>query len=181
MTGFQPLATQNHEHGFWGTSKSNGYDVDMTWNAVSQILSSEFELTPEQTRDLLDSRFGRHLADDLSFIKEGPKTPGVIYEHIRERLQDLHWRDEYEEAVQFVKPEQKKTSATRMILQRDMDLMHIATEHFKCDPTAFNSRYPEDVEFHFNKDEPLTLYDVKAALLDAYAAGFKMGQSRRNV
>ncbi len=179
MENFTPLPTANPEWGFWGTSERSGYDVDMTWNAVSQILSSEFELTPEQTRDLLDSTFGRHLSDDLSFIKDGPSTSGAIYTHIRERLADWKWRGEYEKAVQAVKPEQKVSSTEQLILQRDMDLAHFIAKFFKGDPALYNHPHPEDVDFHFSEDDPLTLYDVKAALTAAYAAGFKMGKNRR--
>jgi len=179
MQNFKPLPTKNSEWGLWGTSQHNEYDTEMVWNAVSQILSSEFELTPEQTRDLLDTRFGRHLADDLSFIKGGPTTPGLIYEHIRERLQDEHWRDEYEEAVQGVKPQQKRSRAQRLILQRNLELQHIAVKHFKIEPESYNTRYPDDVEFFFTKDNPLTLGIVQDALLDAYAAGFNAAKKQR--
>lgn len=179
MENFTPLPTANPEWGFWGTSGHNGYDVEMAWNAVSQILSSEFELNTEQTRDLLDSTFGRHLSDDLSFIKGGPSTPGAIYTHIRERLADWKWRRQYEKAVQAVKPEQKISRTEQLILRRDMDLVHITAKFFKGDPALYNHPHPEDIEFRFSEDEPLTLCDVKAALTAAYVAGFKMGQSRR--
>ena len=97
------LPTANHEWGFWGTSIHNGYDAPMAWDAASHVLADTFKLSPEQTRDLLDARFGRHLADDLSFIKGGPKSGQAITDHINSRLADRKWRSTFERAVREVK------------------------------------------------------------------------------
>jgi hypothetical protein len=56
-------STNNTDWGFWGTAGRNGYDQQMTWEAVSDALATAFDLTPEQVRELLDARFGRHLAE----------------------------------------------------------------------------------------------------------------------
>ncbi|MFN7610849.1 MAG: hypothetical protein ACK5QX_07935, partial [bacterium] len=72
------LPTNNPEWGFWGTSLSNAYDAAMAWDAASRFLTKAFALTPEETRTMLDARFGRHLADDLSFIKGGLVTAEAI-------------------------------------------------------------------------------------------------------
>lgn len=69
MKNTEILPTENKEWGFWGTAERNGYDAELTWKAASNFLMAEFELTTEQARDVLDARFGRHLSDDLSFIK----------------------------------------------------------------------------------------------------------------
>ena len=69
------LPTNNTEWGFWGTAGHSGYDQQMTWEAASNALATAFNLRPEQVRGLLDARFGRHLADDLSFIPAG-REPG---------------------------------------------------------------------------------------------------------
>jgi hypothetical protein len=69
MKNTEILPTANKEWGFWGTAERNGYDAELTWKAASNFLIAEFDLTAEQARDVLDARFGRHLADDLSFIK----------------------------------------------------------------------------------------------------------------
>ena len=93
------LPTANEEWGMWGTSGQNGYDQQLTWNATSRILAAEFKLTPEQTRNLLDARFGRHLADDLSFIKGGPDSAEKIEAHIKARLEDHGWNRYFRKAV----------------------------------------------------------------------------------
>ena len=49
--------------------------------ASSRFLTKAFALTPEETCTMLDARFGRHLADDLSFIKGGPVTAEAITHH----------------------------------------------------------------------------------------------------
>ena len=93
------LATNNTEWGFWGTAGRNGYDQQMTWEAVSDALATAFDLTLEQVRDLLDARFGRHLADDLSLIPGGPVNPEAVDQHIMKRLADRGWRKWFERAV----------------------------------------------------------------------------------
>ena len=100
------LPTGNEAWGFWGTSTRNGYDAAMAWEAASDALATAFDLTPIQIRDLLDSRFGRHLADDLSFIEGGPASPQAIETHIMTRLADHRWRRWFEQAVDDVRDAQ---------------------------------------------------------------------------
>jgi hypothetical protein len=71
----------------------------MTWNATSDALPTASDLTPEQVHDLLDARFGRHLADDLSFIPGGPVSGKAIEQHIMAGLADRCWRKWFEKAV----------------------------------------------------------------------------------
>ena len=73
------------------------------WDAASRTLSQSFKLSPQQTRDLLDMRFGRHLADDLSFIKGGPTTAQAIIDHINDRLADRKWRSTFGRAVREIR------------------------------------------------------------------------------
>jgi hypothetical protein len=99
------LPTANQEWGFWGTSVRNGYDAELTWDATSRFLAKEFHLTAEQARDVLDARFGRHLADDLSFIDngtgnaKGPISAAAIAKHLTARVADQGWRDSFENAI----------------------------------------------------------------------------------
>ena len=95
----EPLPTNNPEWGFWGTSVSNGYDAAMTWDTASRFFAKTFNLTPEETRTLLDARFGRHLADDLSFINGGPATADAITAHLEKRNADKGWRRHFEKAI----------------------------------------------------------------------------------
>ena len=103
MTVFKPLPTKNISFGFWGTSVMNGYDAPMAWDAASHILAEALKLTPEETRDLLDARFGRHLSDDLSFIKGGLTNEQVITDHIKMRLTDRKWRGYFESALHEIR------------------------------------------------------------------------------
>ena len=97
------LPTANEAWGFWGTCLHNGFDAPMAWDAASRVLGDAFKLTPEQTRDLLDARFGRHLSDDLSFIKGGPATAQAITDHINSRLADRKWRSTFHRAVRDIR------------------------------------------------------------------------------
>ena len=103
MTNFKPLPTENECFGFWGTSVVNGYDAPMAWDAASRVLAEALKLTPEETRDLLDARFGRHLSDDLSFIKGGPTTAQAITDHIKIRIADRKWRGYFESALREIR------------------------------------------------------------------------------
>jgi hypothetical protein len=93
------LPTNNTEWGLWGTAGRNGYDQQMTWEAANDALATAFDLTPEQVRDLLGSRYGRHLADDLSFIPGGPVSHEAIEKHIMKRLADRGWRKWFKTGV----------------------------------------------------------------------------------
>ena len=97
------LPTNNPDWGFWGTSERNGYDVAMAWETAGDALATAFDLTPVEIRDLLDSRFGRHLADDLSFIDGGPVSPEAIETHIMARLADRRWRRWVQQAIAAVR------------------------------------------------------------------------------
>jgi RimJ/RimL family protein N-acetyltransferase len=94
--------TRNQTWGFWGTCGRAGWDQQMAWEAASAALATAFDLSPEQVRDLLDARFGRHLADDLSFIPGGPVRPEAIEKHIMMRLADRQWRRWFERAFREI-------------------------------------------------------------------------------
>lgn len=65
------LETENKDWGFWGTAK--GYlkskrDISSLWNETAKLIQKNSGLTPEETRKLMDSRWGRHAAD--SYMEE---------------------------------------------------------------------------------------------------------------
>jgi len=103
MQNTKPLQTANEEWGFWGTSVRNEYNADLTWNTVSKFLITEFKLTAELARDVLDSRLGRHLADELSFIKGGPTTTESIKQHLTGLIAEKNWRKYFERAIKETK------------------------------------------------------------------------------
>jgi hypothetical protein len=55
----QTLATQNLDWGFWGTMNEHA----AAWPIASTAIATGCE--PEQVRAFLDSRHGRHFADDV--------------------------------------------------------------------------------------------------------------------
>ena len=59
------LPTRNEAYGFLGTMQLAGADPMQSWNAASAMISAETEASPEAVRDFLDSRHGRHFADDV--------------------------------------------------------------------------------------------------------------------
>ena len=59
------LPTRNEAWGFFGTMQLAGADSMQSWNAASVMIAAETEAAPETVRDFLDSRYGRHFADDV--------------------------------------------------------------------------------------------------------------------
>ena len=161
MKNYQPLPTDNECHGFWGTSEVNGYDATMTWDTTSRFFAKTFNLTPEETRTLLDARFGRHLADELSFIEGGPKTAAAITAHLEKRNTEAGWRRYFEKAI---REEVGKLIPYTTPKRKDEVLTNIALTHLGFE--TLEERKSDSLDF---KD--VGVLNVKAALEAAYAAG----------
>ena len=63
------LETENKGWGFWGPAE--GYlkhkkDMTRLWNETAKLIQRNSGLTPEETQKLMDSRWGRHIADRRS-------------------------------------------------------------------------------------------------------------------
>ena len=169
MKNFKAQTTNNEEWGFWGTSVRNGYDTELTWNTASLFLAKEFDLTPEQTRDVLDASFGRHLADDLSFIKNGkdeaggPINAAAITKHLTLRVADKGWRDCFEKAI---REETGKTFPRKATMSKDALFTLIAQQHLNIETLV--ERKSDSLDFH-----DVSVLSVKDALEAAYEAGRK--------
>lgn len=163
------LPTANQEWGFWGTSVRNGYDAELTWDAASRFLAKEFDLTAEQTRDVLDARFGRHLADDLSFIEnsagnaKGPISADAIAKHLIERGADHGWRDSFENAIREATG---KIIPRKAPITKDALFTQIAQQHLNIETLV--TRKSDSLDFH-----DVAVWSVKDALEAAYEAGRK--------
>jgi hypothetical protein len=59
------LPTRNQAWGLFGTVQSAGADPMQAWNAASAMIAAATDASPEGVRDFLDSRHGRHFADDV--------------------------------------------------------------------------------------------------------------------
>ncbi len=169
MKNFTPLPTANQEWGFWGTSVRNGYDAELVWDAASRFLAKEFDLTAEQARDVLDARFGRHLADDLSFIEngagnaKGPISTDAITRHLTARIADQGWRDCFENAIRETTG---KTYPRKKPLTKDQLFTQIAQQHLQVETLV--TRNSDSLDFH-----DVSAWGIKAALEAAYEAGRK--------
>ncbi len=58
----QTLPSQNEGFGFWGTMNEH---ASAAWPIASATIASATGCEPEQVRAFLDSRFGRHFADEV--------------------------------------------------------------------------------------------------------------------
>ena len=63
------LPTRNEPHGFWGTigriENDPAANPAKAWAVASRRIAEETTASPEGVRDFLDSRHGRHFADDV--------------------------------------------------------------------------------------------------------------------
>jgi hypothetical protein len=63
------LPTRNEDWGFWGTisrSENRAADPATAWEIASLRIAEATEAAPEGVRDFLDSRLGRHFADEVA-------------------------------------------------------------------------------------------------------------------
>ena len=62
------LQTQNKEWGFWGTASNYTGKDNMAeiWEATFKIIQDKAGFTPKETLGLMDSRWGRHTADEFA-------------------------------------------------------------------------------------------------------------------
>ena len=88
MNAFNPLPTDNRKHGFWGTCRISHIPVRAAWREASLFLAERYNLSPLETRDFLDSKPGRWLADEISDTRPVPKTVLEIQEAL-EKARDL--------------------------------------------------------------------------------------------
>jgi hypothetical protein len=159
------LATANKEWGFWGTAERNGYDAELTWKAASKFLIAAFDLTAEQARDVLDARFGRHLADDLSFIK-GTLTEKSITAHLKLRIADAGWCENFESTITEVTG---KTFTRKTPMTKDELFTLIAQRHLNIE--TLETRKSDGLDFH-----DVAVWSIKDALEAAFEAGRKAGK-----
>ena len=155
------LPTNNPEWGLWGTSIQSGYDAAMCWDTVSHFFADTHKLNPEETRTLLDAKFGRHLADDLSFIEGGPVSAKAITNHLKSRHADKGWRRHFEKSIRdetgkIIKPAKPKGKAEI--------LTAIAQDHL--DIETLETRKSDSFDFH-----DVSVWGIKAALEAAFEAG----------
>jgi hypothetical protein len=68
------LRSRNEAYGFFGTMQLAGADPMQSWTAASAMIVAETDTSAEAVRDFLDSRYGRHFADDVvsELAKAGP-------------------------------------------------------------------------------------------------------------
>lgn len=165
MKNIEILPTENKEWGFWGTVERNLYDAALTWNAASKFLIAEFDLNAEQARDVLDARFGRHLADDLSFIK-GALTEKTITAHLKLRISDAGWRKSFENAITEVTG---KTFSRKNPPTKDEIFTLIAQRHLNIE--TLETRKSDGLDFH-----DVAVWCIKDALEAAFEAGRKAGK-----
>ena len=64
------LPTRNTEWGLWGTidmiENDLAADAPKAWTLASEAVAAATGASPEGVRDFLDSRHGRHFADDVA-------------------------------------------------------------------------------------------------------------------
>ena len=70
--------TENREHGFFGTI-SHHADPERAWDIALAFIAGTTGCSPDATRAFLDSRYGRHFADEVSnHLVAGKALAGAI-------------------------------------------------------------------------------------------------------
>jgi hypothetical protein len=83
----QTLATQNESWGFWGTMKE---EAPAAWAIALPSITTVTGCEPEQVRAFLDSRHGRHFADEVqNHLYKGEALADAIHAAIQ---QWMSWR-----------------------------------------------------------------------------------------
>jgi hypothetical protein len=59
------LPSANEDWGFFGSMQHGAADPMQSWSAASAMIVAATEVSPEGVRAFLDSRHGRHFADDV--------------------------------------------------------------------------------------------------------------------
>lgn len=160
MKNAKPLPTTNKEWGFWGTCEQQEYPTKKLWDAASIFFIETFKLSPEQARELLDAKFGRHLVDDFSFIKSAV-TAASVRKHLAMRLADNGWRKHFEKSIFEVLGINVSRPASEV---RDELFTRIAQEHLNIETLV--ERKMDSLDFH-----DVGVLNIKAALAAAFEAG----------
>lgn len=94
------LKTQNKEWGFWGTGKyylQHKSDIKKLWDETAKLIQEHSGLTPEETQKLMDSRWGRHIAD--RYMEEIRTNVETFIKAIERRFTKEHIIDDYRHYV----------------------------------------------------------------------------------
>lgn len=71
------LKTENESYGFWGTMNLDGC-AEQAWNIALPAIMNETGAEADEVRDFLDSRWGRHFADDVHcFLAKMPLKAAI--------------------------------------------------------------------------------------------------------
>ncbi|MGE0108161.1 MAG: hypothetical protein AB7S81_00110 [Bdellovibrionales bacterium] len=164
MRNYKPLPTANKAWGFWGTCEHAGYNTQMAWDAMSEHIVERYDLTPEHTRDLLDSKFGRHLVDELSFIEGGPVSKKAIVDHITKLLKDRKWCLYFGDAINATGTSPEYNAAR----EAQADRYYTAKEKLTKQLTSMANRVHAPVNAGRKMPKDLTSQDIKT-IKTAYA------------
>lgn len=90
------VQSQNKVWGFYGTTQTN-YGIadsvmDQVYDAAAKALTNMLGVSIDEARVFLDSKYGRHFSDELSFhgAKAGVSEPKLV-EIIEETIEEAHW------------------------------------------------------------------------------------------
>lgn len=76
--------TRNEAYGFYGTMRLDGC-ADEAWGIAITAIASDTGAEPDEVRDFLDSRWGRHFADTVHCYLDKHSLKEAIAQAIR------HW------------------------------------------------------------------------------------------
>jgi hypothetical protein len=81
MTNLAIPTTENPEWGFFGTMtrQASASSAEAAWSTAVTAIVAATTCTPDEVRVFLDSRYGRHFADDVSgYLLANQSIPAAI-------------------------------------------------------------------------------------------------------
>ena len=155
------LSTDNEGHGFFGTCLSSNWDAPELWTVATDALVRHFGTSPEMARAVLDSRTGRHLADELSFIK-GEVNARTVARHLDVILA-------------------KKGSWNRTVYSTMKDLAKEGFAEVEPVISAIAKKHLRIETLNLRGRDALDFHDVSvSSLRDALAAAYEAGRKSKN-
>lgn len=90
------MASQNKDWGFYGTIKSifdlSGRDTDKVFDFAENLISKIYDIKDEKSSEFLDSKWGRHLADEITFhVKKYDLELEEIKEAVKKTIEGAKW------------------------------------------------------------------------------------------
>lgn len=134
------ITTKNPTWGFYGTLVQGGADPDQAaalFDEAARALVRRFELSEDEARDVLDSRIGRHMADQ----RGSGEGAGDLVARLCARRS---WERDIRRTIRELRGEPEPKSAPRIRLPVEPDEVPVLTFALEHALWSISEAHPED-------------------------------------